>query len=141
MSGYFLLEDGVDLTIGAQLSEVLSAIQEHTSVFVHQGFNYHVAPVRGNIQKFWTLEVLAGEIENPDITPLSIGLLSLHHEKDHGVTRLQIPPWSRHSTTPDQNFDFKAELFTTFLIALFQLCQRRGFIDIPAFGLLSPSNS
>jgi hypothetical protein len=130
MFGSFLLDQGVEMELDAELGEVLSALDREVPSFACDGYGFRLNVVKGVLGSQWRLLVTAVEEDSGEALDSPIGLAIVSREDD-GSTSFRIPPRSEWSESHPEVSDADGRLFTSFVLQLFEAFHRLGWMELP----------
>ena len=124
--GSFLLDEGIELQLSADIKEVLGKVQEHSASFTYQDSSYTVIPLGGRAGSLWMLGVGLKDGQ-------SIGVFSIE-KLDNGTTLFKVAPRSQWGNEQPGLIDHDGSYFTSFLLELFKTFVRERYVDLPGLG-------
>ncbi len=126
----FLLDQGVEMELDAELGEVLSALDREVPGFACDGYGFRLNVAKGVLGLQWRLLVTAVEEDSGKALDSPIGLAIVSREDD-GSTSFRIPPRAEWSESHPEVSDADGRLFTSFVLQLFEAFQRLGWMELP----------
>ena len=127
MFGSFLLDQGVEMELDADLDDVVAMLDTEVPNFTSDGYTFQLNVVKGVLGSQWRFLVKPVEVDSGKAIEAPVGLVTISKEED-GTTSLRIPPRSEWGEQP---FDEDGHLFTSFILQILEAFQRRGWIDLP----------
>ena len=130
MFGHFLLEQGLELELEAEMGEVMDFIDKDMSKFVCGEYGYNVSSGRGVLNSEWKLMVRSKELETSTIGKQPVGYLMVEKLNEY-VTKFTIPPrvqWGQEGEMPTEQ---EAKLFSSLIFQTLNAFQNRGYIQLP----------
>lgn len=130
MYRHFLVEQGIELELDADLIDVVDFIDNNISTFVCGEHGFSISSGKGVLDSEWQLVVRPRELMNPQVQKDPIGCIMV--EKMEGnMTRLAIPPQKQYGEDGYIPTDLESKLFVSFLCQTLNRLQNRGFIELP----------
>lgn len=127
MFGSFLLDQGVEMELGADLNEVVAMLDKEVPNFATDGYGFQLSVVKGVLGSEWRLLVKPVEMGSGVTMESPVGIVTISKEED-GSTLLKIPPRAEWEDDP---FDEGGRLFTSFILHVVRAFQRLEWIDLP----------
>ena len=128
--GHFLLEDGMELELSAELGEVISSLDGAVRSFDFGGYGYRIQTVNGVIGDRWNLTVKAWDSTAaaelpPAVAFIQVGGLGGGSTGLKILSRAQWPGGGAEYTGED------AKLFSRFAFELLNALHGEGLLDLP----------
>jgi hypothetical protein len=130
MYGGFLLGEGIEMEVQADLKEVLDSLEREVPTFVCDEYSYQLSPTSGKLGAEWRLLVKLFDPKAEKVLETPIGFIIVSRQPE-GTTALRIPPRHEWSTEEAQQFDSEGKFFTSFILQLLNAFQRLGYISLP----------
>ena len=130
MFGAFLLDEGVEMELDADLREVLAVIDREVPTFSCDNYGFQVNVTRGVVGSQWRFLVNPVDKEAGKAIDAPVGFVIVTREQD-GTTSFQVPPRSEWGTPQGRTIDADGRLFTAFIFQILETFQRLGWIDLP----------
>ena len=139
MFGDFLMEQGVEIELSADIDEVVDLLDKKLPDLRCDDCSYHVSSMKGVLGSKWKLLVRAQPGAASSKSAPMVGHLEIERVSD-GLTSFKIPPrqrWIEEETHPSGaqgrliGTETQERLFTSFVLQLLNLLRERGFIDLP----------
>ncbi len=130
MFGHFLLEQGLELELEAEMGEVMDFIDKDMPNFVCGEYGYNVSSGRGVLNSEWKLMVRSKELETSTIGKQPVGYLMVEKLNEY-ATKFTIPPrvqWGQEGGMPTEH---EAKLFSSLIFQTLNAFQNRGYIQLP----------
>ncbi len=130
MFGHFLLEQGLELELEAEMGEIMDIIDRDMPNFVCGEYGYNVSSGRGVLNSEWKLMVKPRELQTSTIGKRPVGYLMVEKLNEY-VTKFTIPPrvqWGHERERPTEH---EAKLFSSFIFQTLNAFQSRGYIQLP----------
>lgn len=130
MFGSFLLEQGVELELQAEMGEVLDFIDQEIPNFGCGGYGYNVSSGKGNAHSEWKLMIKPTVKESSTVIEPPVGYLEVE-KRNELVTSFKIPPrvqWGQEGEMPSEH---DTKLFASFIFQTLNAFQGRGYIELP----------
>ncbi len=130
MFGHFLLEQGLELELEAEMGEIMDFIDKDIPNFVCGDYGYNVSSGKGVLNSEWKLMVKPRELETSTIGKRPVGYLMVEKLNEY-VTKFTIPPrvqWGQEGEGPTEQ---EAKLFSSFIFQTLNAFQNRGYIQLP----------
>jgi len=130
MFGQFLLDQGVELELEADMGEVLDFIDKDMSNFTCGDYGYKVSSGKGIMNSEWKLMVKPLDLDTSMVVDTPVGFLEVKKVDDE-ATSFKIPPrvqWGQEGEVPTEH---ETKLFASFIFQTLNAFQNRGFIQLP----------
>ena len=128
MFGAFLLDQGVEMELDADLNDVLAALDREVPTFSCDSYGFQLNVTKGVLGSQWRFLVNPVDKEEGKAIDAPVGFVIVTRRED-GTTSFQIPPRSEWGSS--QAFDADGRLFTSFILRILETFQRLGWIDLP----------
>jgi len=128
MFGAFLLDEGVEMELDADLREVLAVIDREVPTFSCDNYGFQVNVTRGVVGSQWRFLVNPVDKEAGKAIDAPVGFVIVTRRQDE-TTSFQVPPRSEWGSP--QTVDADGRLFTAFIFQILETFQRLGWIDLP----------
>ena len=130
MYNHFLVEQGMEMEVEADIYDLVDFIDDCVSSFEYGEYGFSVSSGRGVIGSEWKLLVRPKLLENPALKPDPIGFI-LVEKVDEYSTRLFVPPHRDIQRETGEWTDFEAKLFLNLICQMLNGLQERGYIELP----------
>ena len=130
MFGDFLLEQGIELELKAELAEVMDFVDQDMPNFVCGEYGYNVSSGKGVLGSEWNLMVKPVELETSIVRKEPLGFLMIKRLTQN-ITRFVIPPRVKYGDSRESPSDDEVKLFSSFIFQTLNVFQRRGYINLP----------
>ena len=128
--GHLLLEEGVEMELKADMSEVISLLDSEVPSFSYDGYGYRVTSLKGVLGSQWRLIVKPWDrASDAELSPM-VGFIEVDKLEAGGVG-FRIPPRDQWGDDEASAFDEEGKLFASFVFQILNTFQRHGFIDLP----------
>ena len=128
--GYFLLEEGVDIELKADMKEIIALLDSELPNFFYNGYGYRISSLKGVLGSQWRLLVKPRDrASDAELTP-TVGLIEMDKLEGGGVS-FSMPPRDQWGDDEARAFDEEGRFFGSFVFQLLNAFQSRGFIDLP----------
>lgn len=128
--GQFLLKEGMDLELSAELGDVISFLDDVVRLFDFGGHSYRLEPVNGVIGTRWNLAVRASALATPGEADRAVAFIEVGG-LGGGVTGLKILSREQWLTCGPQATDQEVKLFSHFAFQLLNALHGEGFLEMP----------
>ena len=129
--GHFLLEQGMEVELKAEIGEVISLLDREVPKFECDGYGYRISSAKGVMGSQWRLLVEPMMEDNNTDAPLpAVGRIEIFSLGD-GATSLRIPPRDRSDGGEPPVFDPEGRIFSSFIFQLLNTLQSEGFVHLP----------
>ena len=128
--GRLIVEEGVEMTLKADMNEVIALLDSEVPRFVHDGYGYRISSSKGVLGSQWNLVVKPWDPATASEMATTVGVIEIEKLKTGG-TGLKIPPRGPSDDDVTRDFDEDDGTFASFVFQLLNIFQRRGFIDLP----------
>ena len=128
--GAFLLEEGVEMELSADLNTVIGVLDEAVPSFSYTGYGYQVDSSKGVLGKGWKLLVKSRDLATSTQLHPTVGFIELDKMED-GKTSCRVPPRNQWGDDEANDFDQDGKVFASFIFHLLNTFQGRGFINLP----------
>ena len=127
---HFLVEEGVEMELQAELGDILSALEAEVPNFSYSGHGYKIRPLGGVIGSRWRILVQAQErIAGSPLSP-PVGFIEIEKMPGGGI-KLRIPPQDEWADAEAKAFDKEGKFFACFIFQILNAFQARGLIELP----------
>lgn len=125
-----LLEEGVEVEIPGELSDVITLLDQEVPYFSCDSHMYQLTPTRIEMGKRWEVLIKAVNQRQRGQAPFPVGRIEVENQIDDGVV-FRIPP--RESEPPPEalEFDPVGRFYGSFAFQMLNLFQRREIIHLP----------
>ena len=130
MFGQFLLEQGVELKLNADLDDVLDFVDKEIPSFTCGDFGYRIISGKGIIGSEWKLLVKPRELKSLKTLDNTVGHLVIEH-MENGDMMFKVPPRAEWHQGQDRPSDQDTKLFSSFIFQTLNVFQKRGYIKLP----------
>ena len=139
MFGDFLMEQGVEMELSADIDEVVDVLDRGLPEIRCDDCSYHVSSMKGVLGSKWKLLVRAQPGSASSKSAPMVGHIEIERLND-GLTSFKIPPrqeWIEEETQPSGaqgrliGTETQEKLFAGFVFQLLNLLRERGFVDLP----------
>ena len=127
-----MLEEGVDLEVPAELSELVGILDREVPWFSCDGYGYCLSSAKGTLRDHWMMVVKLADLSTREPYPDPLGCVKLENLGD-GMVRLNIPPRSQQEVPCPEDVDPDGRLFGSFIYQVINTCQRLELIHLPGF--------
>ena len=139
MFGGFLMEQGIEMELTADIGEVLDLLDRVIPDIRCDDCSYHVSSMNGTLGSKWKLLVRAQSgAASAKAAPI-VGYLEIER-LDNGMTSFKIPPsqkWIPDGSTSSGSqgrligTEKEEKIFSAFVFQVLNLLTERGFTDLP----------
>lgn len=126
----FILEQGVELELRADLKEVIALVDSEVSTFVHDGYGYTISSLKGVLGDQMTLLVKPWDLASATPLTPAVGLIEIAKLQDERVG-FRIPPRDHWADDEAKAFDEDGRFFTSFVCQMINALQNRGLTELP----------
>ena len=133
MFGHFLLEQGMELELRADMEDVLDFVDHDIPRFVCGNYGYKISSGKGVIDSGWKLLVKSWDLETSKDLESPVGYIEMK-KLDDQTTSFKIPPRVARSYDDGTPSNQDIRLFASFIFQTLNSFQERGYIQLP--GLL-----
>jgi len=130
MSASFLLDQGVEMELDAELREVLAVLDREVPTFSCDSYGFQLNVTKGVAGSQWRFLVNLVDREGRRAIDTPVGFAVVTRRQD-GTTSFQVPPRSEWGSTQGEIIDADGRLFTAFIFQILEVFQRLGWIDLP----------
>lgn len=123
--GHLLLEEGVEIELKADISDVIALLDSEVRGFARDGYSYSIGSMKGILGSQCKLTVTVSDERSEPQSPSVVGVMEVDKLEGGGVSfRMALPdPWGL--------IHEEGRLFSGFVFQLLSAFQRRGFIELP----------
>ena len=126
-----LLEDGVEVDLPADLSEVLSLLEREVPGFSCEGYSYQLAGVtRAHLGNSWGLLAKLADPATGEVMDVPVGRIELEKVDDR-LVKLRVPPRSEEEDPAVSEFDPNGRYFGSLIYQMLNCLHRHQLIDLP----------
>ncbi len=125
-----LLEEGVDVEIDSDLSELISLLDQEVPQFACEGRGYALTAGRGSLGSQWDLMVRSVDPNRSVADTPPLGRVELTR-LDDGMIQLKIPPRSEQASDEIIETDPDGRFYGSFIYQTLNVLNRHKFIDLP----------
>ena len=126
----FLLEEGVEMELSAELNDVIGVLDEAVPSFSYTGYGYQIDSSKGVVGKGWKLLVKPRDLATSTQLHPAVGFIELDKMED-GKTSCRVPPRDQWGDDEAKDFDEDGKVFASFIFHLLNTFQGQGFINLP----------
>ncbi len=127
--GHFLLEQGVEVELQADLKEVIDALDDEVPRFAHGAYTFRISPMGGVVGSKWRLWVSPWYPGNATETVPPVALIEVDKLVGGGVS-FRMPNRDGWANAETKSFDEEGEFFSSFAFQILNAFQGRGLIDL-----------
>ena len=132
MYRHFLVEQGIELELDAEIVDVVDFIDKNISTFTCGEHGFKISSGKGVVNAQWKLLVRPRELMNPKVQKDPIGCIMVER-MEGSMTRLTIPPREQYGEDGGSPTELESKLFLSFICQILNRLQDRGFIELPGF--------
>ena len=128
--GRFLLDEGVEMELGADLSEVVALLDREIPKFEYEGYGYRISSSKGIAGSQWRFLVKPWDTTSACELESAVGLVEVYGLED-GSTSLRVPPRYNWADEWTKAFDEEGRFFTSFVSQLLNALSSEGLVKLP----------
>ncbi len=126
-----LLEEGVEMDLPAELSDVLAMLDSEVPGFSCDKYGYKLSSVtRARLGSRWDLLVRLVDLEVNAVIEAPVGIVEVEKTGDYQV-HFRIPPRSEEDFPGINEYDPTGRLFGSLICHLLNTFQNKGLIKLP----------
>ena len=125
-----MLEDGVEVELPTDLSEIIKILDTEVPHFACEGHGYTVTAGKGTLGKKWELVIKSFDHAHQAVSQSLIGLVELE-KIEAGLVRLRIPPRVEQAISTADEFDRDGKYFGSFIYQTLNTLQRHKLLRLP----------
>lgn len=122
----FLLDQGVEMELDAELNDVINALDKAVSDFQTENYTFKLSVTKGVLGSQWRFLVNAIDARTKKEVKEPLGFVTVSKE-ENGTTSLKIPPRSEWEKDP---LDTDGRIFTNFIFRIFETFHLQGWIEL-----------
>jgi hypothetical protein len=126
MLNSFLLDQGVEMELDAEMKEVIDALDKAVSGFQTEDYTFKLSVTKGVLGSQWRFLVNAIGVRTKKEVKAPLGFVTVSKE-ENGKTSFKIPPKSEWGDDP---LDTDGRLFTNFIFRVFETFHLQGWIEL-----------
>ena len=130
MFGNFLLNEGLEMEIKRDMSEVVGKLDAESKEFATNGIGYRVVPGKGVLGAEWRMLVKPVDRASGRVADAALGFILIRKLED-GTVSFKIPPRSEWSTEQAQQMDPEGKYFASFILHVLNTFQKLGYVELP----------
>lgn len=130
MFGQFLLDQGVELKLNADLDDVLDFVDKEIPSFACGDYGYRIISGKGIIGSEWKLLVKPRDLKSLKTLDNTVGHLVIGRT-EAGDIMFKVPPRAEWHQGQDRPSDQDTKLFSSFIFQTLNVFQKRGYIKLP----------
>jgi hypothetical protein len=126
----FMLNQGLELELHADLKDVLDLLDKEVPKYVCDDYKFKLGVAKGVLGSEWQL--VARPIEAKTGKPINAraGYVVVR-KQDNGTTSLLVPPKEQWGDPNNKEFDPDGTVFTRFALKILKTLGDKGWIDLP----------
>ena len=125
-----LVEEGVEVEIPGDLTDVIELLDQEVRWFACDGHEFQITPTRTELGERWELSVNLINSVRRDLPRVSVGRIELERLDDEMVL-FRIPPRDRQDPSESNRFDSAGRYLGSFIFQMLNLFQDRNLINLP----------
>ena len=125
-----LLDDGVDVAISTDFSNIISLLDKEVRKFSCAGHGYSLSARKGTVGARWQMMVRSAKLADSRSDSRPVGRIELESQED-GSVQLKIPPRAEQNVPEAKNTDPVGQLFGSFIYQTLNVLKRHHLIDLP----------
>lgn len=125
-----MLEDGVEVELPTDLSEIIKILDSEVPHFSCEGHGYTVTAGKCTLGKRWELMIKFYDHAHQVPSPLLIGRVELE-KLEAGLVQLRIPPRVEQDISTADEFDRDGKIFGSFIYQTLNTLQRHNLLKLP----------
>ena len=126
----FLLEEGVEMEINAEMRDVIALLDRELPNIAYDGYGYQISSIRGALNSRWKLLVKSWDRVNAVELAPTLGFVMIENLKGGGIS-FRIPPRNQWGDEEARAFDEDGKIFASFIFQILNIFHSSGFIDLP----------
>ena len=128
--GHLLLEEGIEIELDADITEVIEFLEKEVPVFDYDGYGYRISSAKGVLGSQWKLLVKTWDKASASELGPTAGFIEVDKLKGGGAS-FRIPPKDQWWNDESATFDEEGRFFASFIFQILNALQSRGLIDLP----------
>ena len=125
----FLLEQGVEVELQIDLTEIIWLLDDEVPSFAHHGYGFRISPMGGVVGSRWKLSVSPWDPENAAETVPPVALIEVDKLAGGGVC-FRLPQRDSWANAETMSFDEDGRFYSSFAFQILNAFQGRGLIDL-----------
>ena len=127
--GQLLLEQGVEVELQIDLTEIIWLLDDEVPRFAHRGYGFRISPLGGVAGSRWKLLVSPWDPENAAEPVPTVALIEVDRLAGGGVC-FRMPHRDGWANAETRSFDEEGGFFSSFVFQILNAFQGRGLIDL-----------
>ena len=130
MFGEFLLEQGVEMELHADIGEILDLLDKEVPNFSCDELGFSLSGFNGKLRSQWKMFVKPLDREKGTVLDHPVGFIQVAR-LDQGLTGFKIPPRDKWRNEGAPVSELEARRYSSFIFQLLNVLQSRGLVDLP----------